>query len=210
MLKKIALIDMDYVLCDYQATMEPYLKSLESPEEVNKYDYSNMWVLEKEYPHIKRRLHPIMSKQGFWTGLKPIDAGLQLYKYISERFETYILSKALKNCSLAWKEKVDWLHKYIGNNIEIMLVTNKKLVVGDLLVDDMPENAEDFLKLNPKGRVIMPIRKHNESLLFGPCDDRIDLWDDSLHFVERPNGLPTQLYNFKIPYATIEEVLKCH
>lgn len=206
--KKIALIDMDYVLCDYQATMEPYLKSLESPEEVDKYDYSNMWVLEKEYPHIKRRLHPIMSKQGFWTGLKPIDAGLQLYKYISERFETYILSKALKNCSLAWKEKVDWLHKYIGNNIEIMLVTNKKLVVGDLLVDDMPENAEDFLKLNPKGRVIMPIRKHNESLLFGPCDDRIDLWDDSLYFTERLNGTPTQSYNFKIPYDTINTILK--
>jgi len=197
---KIALVDMDYTICNFQEPMELYLRSLESPEEIGKYDYSNLWKLEGEHPHIGKRIRTILSKHSFWANLKPIEAGLELYKYIANHFETYILTKALKECSLAWREKVDWLHRYIGKDIEIMVVTNKKLVHGDLLFDDMPENAEDFLRLNPNGRVIMPRREHNKHI---NTKENVYVWNDSL----KKDLSFSVSYDFSGPHKIIQEVL---
>jgi 5'(3')-deoxyribonucleotidase len=147
-----------------------------------------------------------MSKQGFWTGLKPYEAGLELYRYIAERFETYILTKALKECSLAWKEKVDWVHKYIGNDVGIMVVTEKKLVKGDLLFDDLPENCHNWLETNPNGRVIMPNRRYNT--LRVNEESRINVWNDNqLEKYTDSSGSTDTRFDFSVPHKVINEIL---
>ena len=199
--KKIALVDLDYTLVQFSEGMIPELKKLEAPNENN--DYSNLISHEKEY--IVNRMRSVFSKQGFWINLPPNEACMMLYKYIAERFETYILTKALNYCSLAWKEKVDWIHKHLGQNINIMVVTDKKLVRGDLLFDDDPRNADSWLKYNPNGRVLMPIRSHNKD---ATVDTNVIKWDDSLKLVQRPlDRGPTQLYDFSIPHKLIEQIL---
>lgn len=196
---------MDGVLSRWDESMVPALQSMECPAEKGMYDYNDIWPLQKNYPYIEARCNMVMSKQGFWTGLRPYEAGLQLYKYIAERFDTYILTKALKECSLAWKEKVDWLHKYIGNNIHIMVVTDKKLVKGDLMVDDLPKNAEEWLKTNPNGRVIMPIRPYNKDFLA----QNVSLWSDGT--VKRDisdfGDIIHEEYDFSVPHKIIYETL---
>lgn len=218
--KKIALVDLDFVLCDWSEGIIPELKKLESPEEATmNYDYSDTWKLGDKYPYIENRIRLVMSKRGIWKNLKPIWAGMRLYRDIEKRFDTYILSKASKHCDLVWGEKAEWVHRHLGYETNMMLVTDKKHICGDLLFDDMPENAEYFLELNPKGRVIMPIRKHNEFLLFGECDDRIALWDDSpteeyisgdIKLDVGHDEIGKKLsYDFTVPHKVIEEVLKC-
>ena len=205
--KKIALVDLDGCLCRFDDSMIPALKNMESPAEVGTYDYSDVWKLQQGRPYMKARIKSIMSKQGFWTGLKPYEAGLELYRYIAERFETYILTKALKECSLAWKEKVDWVHKYIGNDVGIMVVTEKKLVKGDLLFDDLPENCHNWLETNPNGRVIMPKRRYNFNRING--ENRIHLWDDSptKQYISDFGEVIKEDYDFSVPHKVIEEVL---
>ena len=202
MAKKVALVDLDGCLCRWDDAMIPALRSMESPGE--SYDYSDVWMVQRDRPYMKARVKSIMSKQGFWTGLKPYEAGLELYRYIAERFETYILTKALKECSLAWKEKVDWVHKYIGNDVGIMVVTEKKLVKGDLLFDDLPENCHNWLETNPNGRVIMPNRRYNT--LRVTEEPRIHVWNDSIT-VNAFGEVVKADYDFTVPHKVISEVL---
>lgn len=211
MKNKVALIDMDGVLCRWDDSMVPYLKSLESPLEQGLYDYSNVCPLQQKYKHIEARADLVMSRQGFWTGLKPYESGLEIYSRIAKKFETYILTKALKKCSLAWKEKVDWLHRYIGNDIHIMVVTDKKLVKGDLMVDDLPKNADEWLETNPNGRVLMPLREYNKNYK----RKNVDLWDDScigqdweaINDYEDRECILRDVYDYAIPNKVIDEVL---
>lgn len=208
MAKKVALVDMDGCLCRWDDSMIPALQSMESPQEAGLYDYSDIWPLQDNHPHMRQRAKFVMSKQGFWTGLKPYEAGIQLYWHLSRNFTTYIVTKALRYCSLAWKEKVDWLHKYIGNNIHIMVVTDKKLVMGDILFDDLPENGHEWLVNNPNGRVIMPKRRYNFNRING--ENRIHLWDDSptKQYISDFGEVIKEDYDFSIPHKVIEEVLK--
>ncbi len=211
-MEKIALVDMDGVLCRWDDTMIPALKSMESPLEKGLYDYSDVWPLQEKYPHIENRANMIMSKQGFWTSLKPYESGLRLYKELTKNFTVYILTKALKNCSLAWKEKVDWLHKYIGDNIHIMVVTDKRLVMGDLLVDDLPKNAEQWLPNNRNGQVIMPLRSYNKHLAISSdwYAKKVSLWDDRPQPIPLPEGSfgdQTYKINFTVPKMVIENIL---
>lgn len=197
--------------------MIPMLKSLESEEEAGKYNYEgNLWDIEK-HKGIRNRINLIMSKQGFWTNLKPLEAGLTLYKYISERFDTYILTKARKECSLGWKEKVDWIHKYIGNNVNILVVTEKKIVMGDLLFDDYYKNATNWLVNNPNGRVLIPKRKSNRKEEAENKDERIVFWDDSLkgmntYYQSEPLTQQQKdnmsVYDFTVPHNLIDSILK--
>ena len=208
MKNKIALIDMDYTVCDYADSMIPALQKLESPEEKDKYDYTNIWELEKKYPHIANRFHSIHSKQGFWLNLKPIEPGLELYKKLSTKFKTYIVTKALKWCSLAWREKVDWIHKWIGNDVEIMVVTDKRQVMGDLLFDDQSDNAINWLVNNPNGRVLIPKRPHNKQFELENTDPRIVFWDDNETISKTDAaGDSEKVIDFSIPNKLIEEVL---
>lgn len=206
-MKKIALVDLDGCLVRYDDTMIPLLKKMESPQEKGLYDYSDCWLLQDKFPHIEERMSLIMSKQGFWTGLAPYESGLRLYDELIKHFKVYILTKAVRKCSLSWKEKVDWLHKWIGLKLdEIMVVTNKEQVMGDLLYDDLPENGHKWLKNNPKGRVLMPIRRYNIERI--KDEPRIVAWDDS------PKNLPINSYgdcirkiDFGVPKMVIEQVL---
>ena len=206
--KKIALVDMDGCIARWDDSMIPALQSMESPQEAGLYDYSDIWPLQDNHPHIRQRAKFVMSKQGFWTGLKPYEAGIQLYWHLSRNFTTYIVTKALRYCSLAWKEKVDWLHKYIGNDIHIMVVTDKKLVMGDILFDDLPENGHEWLVNNPNGRVIMPKRRYNFNRING--ENRIHLWDDSpiKKKMQHVSDFSETIYDFSVPHKVIEEVLK--
>lgn len=205
-MQKVAMIDMDETIVDWASVMIPALKDLESSEESGKYDYSDTWKVEKTYPFINKRLKYIMSKQGFWTSLKPIESGLELYRKIlkTEKFVVYLLSKCRKECSLAWKEKIDWIHKYLGYDANIYLVTDKKYIYGDLLIDDVIENAEDFLSRNPKARVIMPSRTYNNCYL----NERVYRWNDSPIKKTISNaGVVTNVYDFRGPLQVIKQVL---
>ncbi len=206
--KKIALIDLDHTVVDWDAGMIPLLKELESPEEKGLYDYSDMWALEKKHPHIANRFHSIHSKQGFWLNLKPIQAGLDLYHEASKNFKVYILTKALKWCSLAWKEKVDWIHKWIGKDVEIMVVTDKQLVRGDFLYDDLPKNAIDWLNNNPDGRVLMPTRAHNKQFQATTNDNRVTFWDDTKTVSKMDAFGDNEIVtDFHIPHQFLKSIL---
>lgn len=219
MSKKVALVDLDYTISDWHGSMIPELLKLESSDEVGKYDYSNTWKLEAQYPHISNRIKAIMSKRGFWKNLKPIEAGMQLYRYINERFKTYIVTKANKYCDLVWGEKAEWVHKNLGYDVNLMVVTDKEQIKGDLLFDDDTRNVVSFLKTNPQGKVIIPIRPHNASFTIRSDINpkRYCMWDDSPtnHYISGEIKLDVGndkigkkfCYDFTLPHRIINEVL---
>lgn len=204
-MKKIALCDLDFCLVSWSEGMILELRKLEHPDEVGKYDYSNTWKLEAQYPHISNRIKAIMSKRGFWKNLKPIEAGMQLYRYINERFKTYIVTKANKYCDLVWGEKAEWVHKNLGYDVNLMVVTDKEQIKGDLLFDDDTRNVEPFLKINPNGRVIMPIRPHNKLYQ----RKNVYMWAENPteEYVDSFSGLTKTCYDFRMPHKVIDEVL---
>ena len=87
--------------------------------------------------------------QGLFRNLKPIkDAVGSVNKLLSsEQYDVYFLSTAPWNNSSAWTDKRLWIEEQFGDKINrrLILTHRKDLVIGDILIDDRPNNgAENF------------------------------------------------------------------
>lgn len=102
--------------------------------------------------------------------MTPIDGAIEVYKILSQNFDTYILSTAPWNNPSAWSDKLLWVQKYLGEHAykRLIISHHKNLNKGDYLVDDRLKNgAEEF---------------NGELLYFGE-DKTYKNWDDVVKYL---------------------------
>jgi hypothetical protein len=93
-----------------------------------------------------------------------MEDGFELYQLAKrEDAKIEILTKAPKKYPLAWTEKFLWCMANVPDVDNINLTLIKKRYPGDVLVDDWPDYATSWLEYNPQGRVILPLRDHNQT-----------------------------------------------
>lgn len=144
---KIALVDMDQTLCDYEGAMLSELKKVVA--------YHS---LEANKPIVDI----IKKVPGFWRNLPKIELGFKIINLLkSYGYDIHILSKGPYNTTSAWTEKVEWCRYHLPG-VPVTITENKGLVYGKILVDDWPEYCEQWLAYRPRGQVIMPAYHYNE------------------------------------------------
>ena len=93
----------------------------------------------------KNRLY---EAPGFFSKLKPIEGAIESYKYLTKKFDTYILTAAPWNNPTAANDKIEWVKKYLPDEAykRIIIIHNKNLNIGDYLIDDNLRNGVSEFK----------------------------------------------------------------
>jgi 5'-nucleotidase len=148
---KVALIDMDGVLCDHDAAIARDLKAILGSD------------LTKITPETKDRVIGLIRAQsGWWHDLEPIPLGFQIVDVLREiGFSLNILTKGPNRAKNAWTEKVSWCSEYIPDANVTVTDGKKGLVYGRVFVEDFPENIVHWVTRRPRGIVLMPDRPAN-------------------------------------------------
>ena len=125
-IKKILFIDLDGVVADFVTAM-------------------NAHPLRHQPPYDKNP----DTIPGIFRHLKPIDAAIKSVEKLlkSPKYDVYFLSTAPWNNPSAWTDKRLWIEEQFGDKINrrLILTHRKELVMGDILIDDRPNNgAENF------------------------------------------------------------------
>jgi len=155
---RIALIDLDGTVADYDGQMREDLKKLESPEEG---EYLSLGP-GKHPDYIEARMKLIKKQPGWWKNLPELPRGMELVGFLRALgFSLHVLTKGPYNTTAAWTEKVEWVRKHIPD-AQITITEQKGMVWGLLLVDDWPDYILPWLKHRPRGLVIMPAHPWNE------------------------------------------------
>lgn len=114
-MKKIIYIDMDGVLCDYQAAHQQ---------------------ARKKNPDLK---YP-QSQEDFFLNLVPLPNAIKAVQYLHNQqiFDVYILTAPSVHNPLCYTEKRLWIEKHLGMEIvrKLIISPNKGLSKGDYLIDD--------------------------------------------------------------------------
>ena len=154
----IALVDMDNTLCDYNSVMERDMGLLRSPQELE------IPVGKPKLEYLKAREELIRRQPGWWVGLPKLRAGFQILSEIRRlKFDVHILTKGPWRSSNAWTEKVEWCRKHVPG-IPLTITQEKSLVYGRVLVDDWPPYIEPWLRVRPRGLVVMPAHWWNQGV----------------------------------------------
>ena len=61
--------------------------------------------------------------------MDPIEGAIEAYEKLSSKYDTYILSTAPWYNSTAWKDKIEWVQKYLPKSAfkRLILSHNKKI-----------------------------------------------------------------------------------
>jgi 5'-nucleotidase len=155
---KIALVDLDGTLADYDTALKKDLATIRSPYESLEYEHKNG---EKRPAFIKERERLIRSQPGWWLKLNPLKNGFDIVEVLKKyNFDLHILTKAPHSVDIAWTEKVQWCKQHMPG-IDITISQKKSLVYGAILVDDWLPYVESWLEWRPRGLVVMPDQPHN-------------------------------------------------
>lgn len=118
--KQIVFVDMDNVLVNFQSGIDR--------------------VSEEE-----RRIHKddLDEVPGIFSLMDPYEGAIEGYTWLSENFDTYILSTAPWDNPSAWTDKLLWVKKHLPKAAykRLILSHNKHLAKGDFLIDDRTANG---------------------------------------------------------------------
>lgn len=164
MADRIALLDLDATLADYDAAIQRDLSLIASPYDREHFAEQLDLAYNAEVPYIKNRIKLIRSQPGWWASLAPLKAGFAVVELLKKYdFLLHILTKAPSSVDAAWSEKVQWCKTHMPGT-DIAITPNKGMVYGKILFDDHPEHVIPWLKHRPRGMVIMPDRRWNKDI----------------------------------------------
>ena len=156
--ERVALVDLDNTLADYDGAMQHELAKMRSPHDPP----LPTWSRDDEPPWLEARRRLVALRPGFWRELPRLAAGFEVYNaLVAIGFDIMILSKGPTTKTAAWMEKADWCAVNVPN-AEVTITHRKSLTYGRVLVDDWPPYVEPWLETRPRGLVIMPAQPWNE------------------------------------------------
>ena len=118
--KKTVYIDMDNVLVDFGTG----IAQLSDEERI---------IYERRYDEVPN----IFGK------MQPNDGAIEAVKALIQAYDVYILSTSPWNNPSAWGDKLEWVKKYLGEEMHkrLILSHHKDLNRGDYLIDDRIKNG---------------------------------------------------------------------
>ena len=144
---RVALIDLDGTVADYDGTMKRELEKLRDPLELASDD-------REAPPHIEARRALIRKVPGFWRTLPRIERGFEIVEELRELgFMLHVLTAGPKSTPSAWTEKAEWCREHLPDAF-VTVTQDKSLVYGRILVDDWPPYFEKWLTNRKRGLVV--------------------------------------------------------
>lgn len=145
---RVALVDLDGTVADYDGAMQARMASLKSPGEPDFIGWDDV------PPHIKARRDLVKHNPGFWRTLPRLQHGFDVVGELRRiGFEIHVLTKGPALATRAWTEKVEWCQEHLPDAM-VTVTQDKSLVFGRVLVDDFPPYFERWLQVRPRGLVV--------------------------------------------------------
>lgn len=161
MTNKIALIDMDDVLTDYDQGMRESMKALDPTLSDDDSNYHGDELSDCMF----FRRKTIWNMPGWWGDLESRPAGIYIEHYLRTAlgYSTYVLSKGPPGAPGGWSEKIVWCNNYVPS-VTGVLITNgdKSVVYGNILVDDNINNVKKWLDMWPLSIALIPRYNWNQ------------------------------------------------
>ena len=158
-MKKTILVDLDGICANFfmpwlEQYNELFLPKGKDPVKIE--DITDLDILKTK--NVNGNIYKIIDGKttpNFFRSLKPLDGAIDAIKKIKKEGHNVVICSAPSRDPYSWSDKVFWVKEHLGisSGKKIILTGNKKLVFGDVLIDDSPKNTAAWLEAHPNGIV---------------------------------------------------------
>ena len=157
------LLDIDGVVAGFA---EHYLDTLHKltgfrahTHQIDRWHFHECEWFPKE---AKRQVEAEIEKPGWCYGIPLLPHAIGLVGSLREIGTVYAVTSPWASSKHWMYERTEWLHHRLGiRQRHVVHTMAKSLVAGDVLIDDKPENVEDWAQAHAKGRGILFTAPHN-------------------------------------------------
>lgn len=140
----LILIDQDGVLADFAGCFEAAWKAAGHTHPVVPLSQRRSFYMRDEYPvELRQSVEAIYTAPGFFRELPAISGAVEaMHDMLALGHEVGICTSPLNQYRHCVTEKYEWVERHLGANFvsRIILLKDKTLVRGDVLIDDKPYN----------------------------------------------------------------------
>lgn len=145
----VILLDVDGVLADFVGDFLRVANRISgesyAPEDVKEWDLSVL------YPEVfRKQIFEAMNEEGFCRYLPKLPGSEEAVKMLRELGKVYAVTAPWVSSKTWCWERTNWLMRHFDFAAEDVLhVTKKHLIQGDVLIDDRDVNVAKWLLANP-------------------------------------------------------------
>lgn len=176
------MLDVDNVLGDFHQAAADAMTHLFG-RKVTQQDLPCWEVTEKlSDPKERSLIWKTMRGRGFCSNI-PVVAGAQAaVQKLQSLADVYFVTSPMVG-SVGWvHERTGWLRKHFGVSLDHVVFTRAKhVVLGDMLLDDHPDNLEKWAEAHPTGLAMLWERHYNKDAGFRKARQ----WDDVIDVVQK-------------------------
>lgn len=161
-------IDVDGVLADFQtpclSAMSTLLGREIVPTEVTEWDIMKL-VPETMHPALDR----LLGRRGFAESLQPLPGAIRGVDLLRKVADVYIVTSPFSASETWVHEREKWLNRHFGIARKHVVHTAAKYTFsGAMLIDDRPENVEEWAREHPTGVPVLWAAHYNNEHKFHP------------------------------------------
>jgi 5'(3')-deoxyribonucleotidase len=140
------------------------------------------WDIAAAYGTDWKYLSSLIEKPGFCFGLKPFPGAVEAVRRLDLRTDVYCVTSPFSGAY--WMpERTAWLKEYFGfDKSHVIHCYTKKLIRGDFLIDDKPENIAEWSAAWPAGTGILWDATYNKNAV-NVGNHRAYCWDYVMELV---------------------------
>lgn len=143
------------------------------------FHYTRKWNDVKKSTNLE---YP-QSKLGFYEELEPIENAIDVYNWLDEHFDVWILTAPSVKNKHCYTEKAASIEKYLGvERLDRLIISpNKSIVIGDYLIDDTITKGQlrfsgRLLKFGTEFKTWLEIKDFFDRILQDKVDIDLDIY----------------------------------
>lgn len=156
----IILTDIDGVFADFVGGLCVELSARgfqKTPDEIKHWDLAASFT-----PEELRASHEIMASPGFCHGLEWYEGARSFVQGLNLLGQVHALTAPFRDGASWMHERLGWLSGVVASDrVHFVSGKYKHLVRGDVLIEDHPRNAFDWLEAHPDGIAVLIDRPWN-------------------------------------------------
>jgi 5'-nucleotidase len=143
-MKERVIIDMDEVMADTMGKMVGWYEGVYGV----KVNYSVMkdgsWLVGFQQEH-RTMIRERLLEPGFFRDVPVMDGSQEVLRAMNDQYEVFIVSAAMEFPN-SLKDKLEWLLEHFPflNWRQLVLCGDKRMVIGDHMIDDHVRNLKHF------------------------------------------------------------------
>lgn len=174
-MRKKVLLDVDGVLAAF------HVKAL---AEINdKYGtkldintFPSWHITEGMPPKMQQEVHDSWRTEGWCLGIPVFESSVMAVQKLREVADVYFLTAQMIDSPYWMWERTQWLKQHFqAQDADIIFTLSKQMVMGDVLVDDKPENIQHWSEAHPTKTALLWDQSYNRHFDY-PL--RVSLWEE--------------------------------